>query len=206
MIDKNRYDVAYLFQVYVVLVGDVQKVAAATDLPEEVIQELADSEGWTEKVRRISVQSRSGKPGDWERAQNRALNFVQVHQLRRSLDHVIAHITKKVGENQMLELIQHNTADTTNYTAKLFTELAKALQSLHEMSYSALGDTVRERDAEGDGKDTALAAASLHATVIGALNRAKTQDSTSESLVKEATAKLIELKSVAPTHADTPSH
>lgn len=193
MIDKNRYDVAYLFQVFMVLVGDVQKVAAATDIPEAVIQELADAEGWTEKVRRISIQSKSGKPGDWEKAQNRALNFVQVHQLRRSLDRVIAHISEKVDNEQVLDLIEHKTENATNYTAKLFTELAKAMQSLHEMSYSALGDTVRERDPEGSGKDAAMTAAALHVTVIGALNNAKLKDKPSETLVKEAVAKVIEL-------------
>lgn len=200
MVNKNKHDVSQVFLVFMALVGDVSKVALALDIPESDVQEMADREGWSDKVRRISIQSKSGKPGDWEKAQNRALNFVQCHQLRRSIDSVIAHIAIKVeeGDSGILSLIQHKTEAATNYSAKLFTELAKAMQSVHEMTYSALGDTVKERDPDGDGKDAALTSAALHASLIGALNQQKLKDSTPETLVKEAVIKVEELKSANP--------
>lgn len=198
MVNKNSHDVSQVFLCYMALVGDVSKVALALDIPEPEVQEMADREGWSEKVRRISIMSKSGRPGDWERAQNRALNFVQCHQLRRSIDRVIAHIADQVNKGAVLDLIEHKTKDAVNYSAKLFTELAKAMQAVHEMTYSALGDTVKERDPSGDGKDAALTSAALHASLIGALNQQKLKDSTPETLVKEATVRVQELKSANP--------
>ncbi len=192
--DKNRVDVSQVFLVYMALVGDVPKVALALDITEELVNELAEREGWAAKVKRISVMSKSGKPGDWERAQNRALNFVQAHQLRRSLDKVIAHLATRDAPD-MIE--NAGPEGRVTLTGKIFTDLAKAMQAVHEMSYSALGDSVKERDtATADGESTALNSAALHASLISALNRSKLGEASSETLVTEAVTKVQELKRI----------
>src|SRR6185503_17950727 len=89
---SGQHDVAQIFLVFMALVGDAEKTAIALDLKPEFVRELANQHQWSEKVARISVLSKSGKPGDWERAQNRALNFVQCHRLRRAIDLQLAHL------------------------------------------------------------------------------------------------------------------
>lgn len=197
---EPKIDVSQVFLVFMALVGDVSKTALALDIPEATVQEMADREGWADKVKRISVQSKSGKPGDWERAQNRALNFVQAHQLRRAIDRVIT----RINEQDAQSLIEHTSPQgNVTYTARIFTELTKAMQSCHEMTYSALGDSVKERDTStADGETTALNSAALHAAVIGGLNRAKLAEQNSETLVREAVSKVEELKSANPCAAE----
>lgn len=194
--DKNQIDVSQVFLTYMALVGSVPKVAMALDIPEAIVQEMADREGWAAKVQRISVMSKSGKPGDWERAQNRALNFVQAHQLRRSIDKVISHLASRDAAS----IVEHTSPQgNVTLTARVFTELTKAMQAVHEMTYSALGDSVKERDPSTvDGESVALNSAALHASLIGALNRTKLGEPSSETLVKEAVAKVEELKSANP--------
>lgn len=195
MLNKNKHDISQIFLIYMALVGDIQKVSLATDVPEADIEEMAKREGWADKVRRISVMSKSGKPGDWERAQNRALNFVQVHQLRRTIDRVIAHLS----EQEAKEIIEHTThkGDLT-LSARLLTDLASAMQRIHEMSYSALGDSVKERDPEGTGAGAELNSAALHASLIGALNSAKLPGTTPEAIVAETVETVQGLKSANP--------
>lgn len=195
MVNKNNHDVSQVFLVYMALIGDVPKVALALDLPESEIQEMADREGWSDKVRRISIISKSGKQGDYERAQNRALNFVQAHQLRRNIDRVIAHISS-LDASEIVERTEAN--GRTVLSARLLTDLAKAIQTVHEASYNALGDTVKERNLEEPNNGTALNSAALHASLIGALNRAQLSEKTPETLVKEAAVKVEELKSANP--------
>lgn len=194
-VNKNSVDVSQVFLVYMALVGDVPKVALALDMAESDVEEMAEREGWADKVRRISVMSKSGKPGDWEKAQNRALNFVQCHQLRRTVDGVIAHLASQSA----VELLEKRDAHgNVQLSARIFSDLAKSMQTIHEMTYSALGDTVRERTPDGAGEGTALTSAALHASLIGALNQAKLKDATPETLVKEAVVKVEELKSANP--------
>src|SRR6266542_1146087 len=91
-LDKNRIDVAQAFLLFMATIGDYDRVAAALDLEPEQVRELAESEGWTDKIRRVSVMSKSGKPGDFERAQNRALCFFQVYMINIHIDQLLSAI------------------------------------------------------------------------------------------------------------------
>src|SRR4026208_1606531 len=102
-LDKSNLDVSQIFLVYMATIGDVVKTATALERSPEVVQALADNEGWVSKVRRISVMSKSEKPGDWERAQNRALSFVQGHSIRRLIDRMIKELTRMDDET----LVKH---------------------------------------------------------------------------------------------------
>lgn len=182
ILNKNHHDISQIFLVYMTLVGDAEKTALALDLDPSFVRELALKEGWAAKVARISVMSKSGQPGDWERAQNRALNFVQCHQLRRHIDEVILGL----GDKDVIEMLTSVDGNgVRRVTAKLFTDLAKAMSMVHEMTYAALGDTPKEREKhQGDGDS--LSNAGLHAALIASLNRAKLDSNPSEKLVKGA--------------------
>lgn len=191
-------DIAQIFQVYMVLVGDCEKTAAALDIDSGYVRELASSHGWADKVKRLSVVSKGATEGDWERVQNRALNFVQVHQLRRRMDLEIAWLCGK----EPGELMVTNGPDgRQNFTAGLFVGMANALEKLHKLSYDALGDSPAERVKRNDDAPDKPSGLGLHSAMIAALN-ASTKDVTAStpgtSLAHAADEKLKQLEEIQP--------
>lgn len=168
---KGRVDVAQAFLMFMTLVGDVTRTAAALDLDPVFVEMLAKEEGWTAKIQRVSLMSKSEKPGDYERGVNRALCFVQAHRLRLILDRVLTQLEK---EKDVVDAVaaKKEKGDSVSVTpsAKYFAEVAAAMEKAHAMSYHALGDTLTERK-ERDALEGADASASqLHASLIAALN------------------------------------
>lgn len=194
MSESNQHDIAQIFLVFMALVGDAEKTAIALDLKPDFVRELANQNQWTEKVQRISLVSKSGKPGDWERAQNRALNFVQCHQLRRAIDLQLAHISKLPVEEVML---LRDRDGNEKLSARIFADLATAMQKIHEMTYNALGDSVKERTAEkpSDG----LQSPNMHTAMIAALNQQRLPESTAANTLADAANVAVDaLKSANP--------
>lgn len=194
--NKNKVDVSKVFLVYMALVGDAEKTALALDMAVEDVADLAKKEGWAAKVRSISVMSKTGTPGDWERAQNRALNFVQCHQLRRMIDGALFALNEKCAADSLalLEVIDKN--GTVRFSARLFTELAQTMDRVHSMTYAALGDSVTERElrAETD-PDNPTNSTGLHAALISALNHGSTLTAQpAEQLVDAAVATVDQAK------------
>lgn len=188
-LNKNQHDISQIFLVYMALVGDAAKTALALDLDADVIEQLAKKEGWAEKVRRISLMSKSGKPGDYERAQNRALNFVQCHQLRRQIDRAIAFLSTKDPAEIVIAVTERGEV---RYSAKVFTDIAKTMQSIHEMTYSALGDTVRERESNDHG-GPARGVQDMHSALLLALHQTKNDHRPAEELIQSAAETAIDI-------------
>ena len=169
-INKNGLDVTRVFLTYTLFVGDVEKTSAALDLNPEIVRGLASQEGWDEKLKRVCLLSKTGRPGDWERAQNRAMCFVQAHQLRELLDRVIAQFEGKTPD-EVVEMIATVAKDGSRHiSAKFFSDLAAAVEKTHQMTYSALGDTLTERSERESPDEDQLNATALHAAVTSALN------------------------------------
>lgn len=204
--NKNNIDVSQVFLVFMALVGDCTKVALALDLEPEQVEELANKEGWHAKIARVSLMSKGGQTGDWERAQNRAVNWVQAHQLRRSIDRAIVHLSRELDrEGGVEKILTHTTKDgSVIYSAKVFSDLAASLEKIHSLSYAALGDSAKERGDRGehkgaDGKEDGQKSALLHAALVVALNSGKlTAQTTSEELVA-STVEKVEQLTVSPT-------
>lgn len=200
-VDKSKLDVSQIFLIYMTVVGDIDKCAMALDLDPAIVASLASSEGWSEKIRRISLISKSGKPGEWERAQNRALNFVQAHRVRSLLDRMITHYASMTGE-QLANVFcsEHSTKEGGGIriktpSAKFLSDLMCAAERAHHLSYAALGDTVIEREARIDEEGNSVSAASLHASLIAALNSPASAELSAEMLVRES-ASVIESQTV----------
>jgi len=190
--NKNKVDVAQIFLVYMALVGDAEKTALALDINVADVADLAEKEGWPEKIARVSILTKAGNEGDWERAQNRALNFVQCHQLRRAIDDMIVFIGKQKPEDIIFQTDKHGTARPT---ARVFSDLTAAMERIHMMTYAALGDSVKEREARKETQDpTSSNSAGLHAALISALNKAKLTGKASDLLIGDAVAKVEQLK------------
>lgn len=189
-IDKNKVDVSAVFVIYMTLVGDVNRTALALNMDPKFVEELAEQEGWPEKIRRVCVASKSGEPGSWERIQNRALNFAQAHRLRELIDRMIINYAEHTPEEFVKELATLNKQGVPHASARFLTDLATAAEKVQNLSYHALGDTVTERSTRDNDKEE-QSAAMLHATILTALNSADTHTATGQDLVRKATEQLI---------------
>jgi hypothetical protein len=150
---------------------------------------LAEHEGWKEKVRRVSVMSKSEKPGDWERAQNRCLNFVQAHRVRMLIDRVISQLFDCTADelSESLTTSDHS-GKVRKISGRFFADITAALDKVHHLSYLAIGDSIGERlDRKEEGGENVNA---IHAALIQALNAPGTvlSQKTSEALVLEASS------------------
>src|SRR6266481_5737735 len=84
-----RLDREQAFLLYATFAGDVERVAIALNVRAIDVLRIADEDGWIEKLKPIIELKKSTRPGDLERACNRALNFVQAHKFRMFIDRVI---------------------------------------------------------------------------------------------------------------------
>ena len=87
------FDREQAFLLYATFCGDLEKTAHALNVrPVEVLR-MVDEEGWNERLKAILELKKSGRPGDIERAINRALNFVMAHKFRLFLERVLFRLT-----------------------------------------------------------------------------------------------------------------
>jgi hypothetical protein len=197
-IDKSKLDVAQIFLTFMSLIGDVDKTAAALDLSPHIVAGLAEQEGWLEKVRRLSVMSKSGKQGDYERAQNRALNFVQAHRLRMTVDAMLRAFDGLTPEEIVHKLSTADRNGNMHLSARFLADLSAAAEKIQALSYAALGDSVKERVERAVADDGEMTPDQLHAAVISALNAPHAPAVASQVL--EAEMRLI----VAPSENPQP--
>lgn len=176
-IDTSKLDVAQVFLTYMSLVGCVEKVAAALDMDPAIVQGLADEFGWDVKLRRVSLMSKSGKPGDYERAQNRALNFVQAHRLRLVLDKLIAAYSDLSPLDAVMKCSSVDREGVPHASARFFADVAAAMEKVQALSYAALSDSIKERtERDAENESGGMTPNQLHAAVIAALNNGGVTD------------------------------
>lgn len=186
---KATTDCSQAFLMFMTLVGDVERTAYALKLDPEFVQRLADDEGWSAKIQRVSLMSRGQRPGDWERAVNRAMVFVQAHQLRTTIDKLLSEIREESGADLLAKCCTVDKFGNTHYSAKFLVDLASAMEACARISFVALGDTVTERverdeAAEGGG----MKVSDLHAAIIASLS--KLGQGTAEAIVLEQAAQV----------------
>lgn len=196
---KATTDCAQAFLVFMSLIGDVNKTAHALNRDPEFIQKLADSEGWSEKIQRVSLMSRGQRPGDWERAVNRAMIFVQAHQMRGVIDGIMAELRDKSAHDLMEKCSTVDKFGNTHYSGKFLTDLTTAMEACARISLVALGDTVTERierdeAAEGGG----MKVSEMHAAIIAGLSNLGS--GTAQAIVMEQADKV---RAIAETVGET---
>lgn len=184
ILNKNKLDVSQILLTFVALVGDVVKTAEALNLDPEVVQKLADAEGWNTKIQRITLLAGSGRPGDFERAQNRALSFVQGHRIRSLLDSIITHFAGMEPDEIIDAIAVRSKSGAKQVSARFFTDLAAAAEKAHHMTYAALGDTATDR-AQRDSEPDEMNASALHAAVLASLNAAGAAVKPADVIVRE---------------------
>jgi hypothetical protein len=196
-LDKSKLDVAQIFLTFMSLIGDVEKTATALDLDPKIVAALADQEGWIDKVRRLSVMSKSGKQGDHERATNRALNFVQAHRMRMTVDALLRSFDGLTPEEICEKLSTVDKNGNYHISARFLADLAAASEKIQALSYAALGDSVKERVERAEADDGEMTPDQLHAAVIAALNAPHAPAVASQVL--EAEVRLIVAPSENPS-------
>jgi len=205
---KNQINVVRVFLIYSAFVGDVDKTASALNLDPDFVRKLAKDEGWNEQLRRITLLSKTGRPGDFERAQNRALSFVQAHQTSELINRVLEQFSDMTNE-EIIEAIASVAKDGSRHVSgRFFADLTAAMEKCHSMKYAALGDTAGERVKRVDNDSEEMNATALHMAVMSALNNPKVKAIDVESELKasvDVTVKQIADSPEPPSSEPKPS-
>lgn len=163
-----------LFLMYTLFCGDAIKTGHALDMPPAAVVAVAKQEGWDIKVSELQALRNSDKPGDLERALNRAINYVQAHTYRAQVERVIAEIRSWTTDELRNKLIMRSVDKAgevhEHLSCRAFADLASALEKAHAMSYLALNDTAQDRARrKEETNESVLSATALHTQIAAAM-------------------------------------
>lgn len=196
--DELRGEIAALdreqaFMLYATFAGDVVRTAHALNIKPAALILMADEGGWNDKLRSIIEGKESARPGDWERAVNRAINFVLAHQMRLLFDRALKRFREMDDEELEKAMIEEWTDREGNgrykATGKVFADLAAAMEKVHSMTYHALSDTVQDRNRRKEqekGEDTT---GDLHAQISAKMQQISADNSPRAQLFDAQLAK-----------------
>jgi hypothetical protein len=153
-------DYSKVFLTYVSLLGNAEQTAIACDLDRDQVAALAVRDNWDAKVTALlQVKEKQGAEA-FARELNRTANFVQALRCRNLLDQTLQFFTNEGGMDgsgrkvSFIDLMQQvGPKGNVNLSAKNVMDLTKAIETVHRMTYAALGDTAGERKASGKGED-----------------------------------------------------
>lgn len=160
-----------LFLLYATFAGDIVRTAHASSLTPVQVLQIVDDEKWVEKLRPIIELKKSTRPGDFERAVNRALVFAQAHRLRLVVERVLSRIIKLSDE----ELRDHLSArDKMGSALKSFSfrslaDLASAMEKANAMTFLSLSDSAQDRNRRQEQETGDGAAGDLSVAIANAM-------------------------------------
>lgn len=155
---QQRSEPTTVFLTYLSCLGNVQKTAAALMLDVSFVEMLAKREGWEVKVKALLALRKEQGAEALARELNRTVNLVQAVRLRNVIDQIIRRITDDTASFE--DFISSRSAKCDNVSMRNMTDLVKACESIHRMTYQALGDSLSERidrDDDADATTTSLA-------------------------------------------------
>jgi hypothetical protein len=205
------------FLLFATFCGDIERTAHALNVSAVIVLKMADEEGWTQKLGPILALKKSTRPGDIERAINRALNFVQAHRMRLIVEraiHLLTELSKEEFEAYVhsAKNVKDGVTTIKSLSTRSLADLATAMEKCQAMTYQALTDTAQDRHKRGDdGGDPASSAGTLHAQISAGLAaisdsatpRAKLFDaqlSQGQQLVKASEPKPVKHTASPPPH------
>lgn len=159
------------FLLFAAFCGDVEQTAHALNLSPATILRVAEDEGWLTKLRSIIELKKSARPGDIERAMNRAMNFVQAHRFRLVCERMIKKLTNMDDAELEEYLLTGVTKDGVSFkkiSTRALADLASALEKAQALSYLALNDTAQERVKRNEHLDDSTSGGELHARIARA--------------------------------------
>lgn len=191
------FDREQAFLLYTSFAGDVDRTAHALNV--EVGQVvLAVKEGeWLTRLEGILKLRSSSRPGDVERAMNRATNFAQAHRMRMFLERLITKIHRMNDEELIAYCFvtesktrknkatgEEETTDERKISTRPFADLASAVEKIHQLTYLALGDSSGERKqrADREAETDNVPTLDIHAAISKAVSEAQGDSSTRAQL------------------------
>jgi len=169
-------DLDQVFLLYTAFCGDSARTAHSAGITVEEVNALAAKHGWPDRIRSIVELTKGEKPGDVERAVNRAMNFVQAHRCRVFIEGVLRALSEKSKESgDPLELLRTDRVNKAGevigvvYSTRPLADLTAAMERIHCMTYSALNDSPPERAKRAEKPAAETAQADIHARMSAAL-------------------------------------
>ena len=173
-------DRAQAFLLFMQFSGDLLKVAKAMGLSPLSVAMCADQEKWEARWHAITSLKDSESPASVERGISRALNFVQAHRLRVSIEKMVRFLYDMNDEdfrNQCYTITtktdrEGNVTEERKLNTRPFADLASAMEKIHVMTYLALNDTAKERESRAARHDSTegVTAGEIHAAIARAMS------------------------------------
>lgn len=162
------------FLLYATFCGDLEQTAHALGVPPAVVAHAALLDKWDEQLKTIIGMKKSSRPGDVERAINRAVNFVQAFRMRLFIERVIQKLTglDDAELNDYLFEVRESKAGTISkhVTTRPIADLTSALEKCHALTYLALNDTAQDRSRRQEQADNQeFEAGALHIAIARAM-------------------------------------
>lgn len=171
---KADIDRPQVFLLYATFCGDVEKTAHAVGLRPIDILRVADEENWNDKLKSIIELKKSNRPGDIERAINRALNYVQANRMRLMVERVLHKLSLMTGEDLEKYIFTDHEPKTglpySKLTTRALADLASALEKAQAMTYLALGDTTQDRNRRKEDDAGEQAGSQMHEQIAAAMS------------------------------------
>ena len=162
------------FLLYATFCGDVEQTAHALGVSPVVVTHAAQLGKWDDQLKTIIGMKKSSRPGDVERAINRAVNFVQAFRMRLFIERVIQKLTGLPDEelDEYLFDVREGKAGSVSkhVTTRPIADLTSALEKCHALTYLALNDTAQDRSRRQEQSDnTEFEAGALHVAIAKAM-------------------------------------
>lgn len=171
-------DLDQVFMLYTAFCGDVARTAHSAGITREEVQALAMKHEWPAKIESIVTLTKGEKPGDVERAVNRAMNFVQAHRCRVFIEGVLRSLMDRArATGDPLELMRTDRVNKageilgTVYSTRPLADLTSAMEKIHWMTYQALNDSPQERARRAEKPLDETAQYDVHARMSAALSK-----------------------------------
>jgi len=166
-----------VFLLFATFAGDVEKTAHAAGIRAVDVLRVADEEGWLDRLKPILELKKSNKPGDIERAINRALNFSQAHRMRLIVERVLHKLACMTNEElQAYMFTDHKPQTGQEYkrlTSRALADLSSAMEKCQSMTYLALSDTVQDRTKRKEAGDNETAGGEMMVRIAEAMSKVK---------------------------------
>jgi hypothetical protein len=175
-----EFDREQAFLLYATFTGDAERTAHCLGVQPIDVLRIADDEGWNLRLQSIIALKKSNRPGDIERALNRAQNFVQAFRMRVFIERVLNKLTGLSSE-QLDEYVFASQKDkkgdiSKKLTTRAIADLTSALEKCHALTYLALNDTVQDRTRRKEqaaSDDDSSAAGELNVQIANAMGKLK---------------------------------
>ena len=183
-------DQARAWMCYAAFGGDTEKASIASKVPLSALLTLEHDFNWPAKLKRLKTGAGESEA---ERVANRAVNYLQAQRMRDVLERALRLIESPDELLQALVKAKIAPGDGSieriDVNPKAVLDLSKALETVQNMSYRALGDRVPVAADVTTDRDGTIGHANVSSvrTVITMLNEMQTRSKAAATTDDDAT-------------------